>query len=128
MITPSSKSSHHNSSRKRSDSVNGKKSRAAYETFLYRLGSWAKRLALVGYVHRSLGDLSNVQAAVLFGLGTFVSVNRVIFDTQSPHGSRRYIANLAGDDEAVRSLSLCLCKHTQTHTHVLTCTTGTQDP
>ena len=25
----------------------------------------------------------------------------MIFDSQSPHGSRRYIANLAGDDDAV---------------------------
>ena len=84
--------------RTRSDSNTSsprRKSRSRYETILYRIGSW-KRLALVSYVHKSLGDLPKRQAAILFALGTFVSVNRVIFDSQSPHGSRRYIANLAG--------------------------------
>eukprot|EP00938_MAST-03A_sp_MAST-3A-sp1_P004060 g4060.t1 len=80
------------------------KSRSRYETILYRFGSWSKRLALVSYVHKTLGDLPKHQAAILYTLGTFVSVSRVIFDSQSPHGSRRYIANLAGDDDAVRAI------------------------
>lgn len=77
---------------------------ALYERVLYRVGSWSKRLALVGYVHRFLGDVSDRRAVVLFALGTFASVYRTIYDTIEPHGSRRYIANLAGDDAAVTTI------------------------
>lgn len=105
MRSKKTKSPQSKNTRTRSNSASSsRKSRKSYETVLYRLGSWGKRLALVSYVHKSLGDLSKRQAAMLFALGTFLSVNRVIFDSQSPHGSRRYIANLAGDDEAVRKI------------------------
>ena len=42
-----------------------------------------------------------MQSAALFGSSTFVSVLKILHDFHEPHGTRLYVANLAGDDAAV---------------------------
>jgi|EP00945_MAST-04E_sp_MAST-4E-sp1_P001545 hypothetical protein len=71
------------------------------ERSLGRWGGWGKKLAFVGYVHQALGDMKPLQSAALFGCSTFVSVLKILHDFHEPHGTRLYVANLAGDDAAV---------------------------
>lgn len=74
------------------------------EQLLRRIGGWAKRLAFASQVNRVLGPLSDTKAIAIYTTATFVSVWKVLHDVQEPYGSRRYIANLAGDDDAIELL------------------------
>lgn len=71
------------------------------ERSLSRWGGWGKKIAFVGYLNQALGDLSPLQSAALFGSSVFVSVLKILHDFHEPHGTRLYVANLAGDDAAV---------------------------
>ena len=74
------------------------------ERVLYKVGSWAKRIALIGYVHRALNAVTLLQAMGLYAAATALSVSRILHDRHSPRGSRRYVMNLAGDDEIVKTM------------------------
>lgn len=74
------------------------------ERSLTRWGNWGKKLALVGLVHRSLGELGPLKSAGLFAFSTFWSTWKILHDFHPPHGTRRYVANLCGDDAAVKRI------------------------
>ena len=76
----------------------------AVECSLTRWGKWIKKLALVGLVHRSLGDLGLVKSAGLFAFSTFWSTWKILHDYHPPRGTRLYVANLCGDDAAVKRI------------------------
>eukprot|EP00940_MAST-03C_sp_MAST-3C-sp2_P000127 g127.t1 len=87
---------------KRSSSSEAAPSSTRLEKLLYRVGSWAKRLALIGYIHRTIGNVDMAKIVALYGAATSLSVYRILHDSHSPYGSRRYVMNLAGDDSAVK--------------------------
>ena len=71
------------------------------EKYMRRFGSWGKRFAFVGYVNQFLGKRALHESMTLYAVATWVSVTKILYDHQEPYGSRNYIANLAGDDEAI---------------------------
>eukprot|EP00038_Savillea_parva_P011763 m.199938 g.199938 ORF g.199938 m.199938 type:complete len:259 (+) comp20908_c0_seq1:97-873(+) len=74
------------------------------EKALRRVGGWAKRLALLVYVHGATSRLSLSQSVALYVISTYVSVYKILHDVQNPYGSRLYICNLAGDDAAMHTV------------------------
>ena len=71
------------------------------EVVLRNLGNWGKRLAFIVALQSSMGKLSKMKVLAIYAASTYVSVWKVIFDNSEPYGTRKYIANLAGDDHAV---------------------------
>lgn len=74
------------------------------EKMLKRFGSAAKTIAFVTMLHKSLGLLPPHKAMAMYTLSTWLSVYKVLTDHQEPYGSRRYIAHLAGDDQAIEDV------------------------
>jgi len=74
------------------------------EKVLKRVGNAAKTIAFVTTLHKSLGRLPPQKAMAMYTTATWLSVYKVLTDHQEPYGSRRYIAHLAGDDQAIRDV------------------------
>jgi len=74
------------------------------EKMLKRFGNAAKTIAFVTTLHKALGRLSPNKAMAMYTTATWLSVYKVLTDHQQPYGSRRYIAHLAGDDQAIRDV------------------------
>jgi hypothetical protein len=74
------------------------------EKMMRRAGSWGKRFAFIGVVNNMLGKRALHESMAIFVGATWYSVHKILYDYQEPYGSRNYIANLAGDDEAIRLL------------------------
>jgi hypothetical protein len=52
------------------------------EQLLRRAGGWAKRFALIGYVHSSMNKLSLKQCVAVYIVSTWISVWKILHDVQ----------------------------------------------
>jgi hypothetical protein len=87
------------------DSVSVRATKASLlEKMMRRAGSWGKRFAFIGYVNQLLGKRALHESAAIYAAATWYSTYKILYDYQEPYGSRNYISNLAGDDEAIRLL------------------------
>ena len=92
----------------KSDIGNGVvRAEGATERLLRRAGGWAKRFALIGYVHGALGKLTRKQCVAVYVVSTWISVYKILHDVQ--------VCELGTRGFPERNLRNKKLAHTQSH-------------